>query len=251
MLNDKTVLLCPSCRFGVTKITEPVSFWSRMPDAFVYPFHGNGIWILASAALVLSLLGLVQLFFGLLGLLAGVAVAAGIGMLLINIIRTTAYDSEKPMEWPDISKSENMVETLVQLVGSFLLVFLPAIACSFLAHDSGWHWLGLGLWALGVVYYPMALPAVVIFDSVSAVNPLLVLPSIVRTFRQYLLVVGLLAVIWLLNAGVSALSKALPWGFKMVSRPVVEFYSLYSLAVSARLLGLLYQSNKNRLIWSE
>jgi len=87
------------------------------------------------------------------------------------------------------------------------------------------------------------------FDSVSGVNPLIVVPAIIRTLPQQLLVIALLAMVWLLRKGVSGLLAALPWGWRLVTWLPVEFYSLYSVAVTARLLGLLYHYNADKLGW--
>jgi len=252
-----TRLFCPKCRHGVVKITEPLPFWSEMPGVFVYPFHGDGTLILAFTTLLLVFLELAQKIMGLAGylasggvLLARIIVGGWFGMLLINIIHTTSEGEEKTMESPDLSGWENLREVFMQLAGSGLAVFLPAILCQlFLPTGSIWRVLTASLWVLGTVYYPMALLAVVMFDSVSAVNPLLVLPAIVRTLRHYLLVVALVGAVLLLGTAGLALLLVLPWGWRLVAYLPLEFYSLYSLVVTARLLGLLYRANSVKLAW--
>src|SRR5712671_2685364 len=34
--------VCPKCRLRVSKVNQEVSFWSRVPGTFAYPFRDNG-----------------------------------------------------------------------------------------------------------------------------------------------------------------------------------------------------------------
>jgi DNA-directed RNA polymerase subunit RPC12/RpoP len=265
--NDKTVLLCPKCRFGVTEITKPVPFWSRMPDAFAYPFRSGGAWILVCGMFALVLLGfgwrimltipssgfsyLAIVVKGLIVVTIGTAVIGSFGMLLFDIIRATANGEEAPMKWPDVRSVDDLREPMLQLGGSALLVFSPAVICGFVLPGGTGHPFTLCLWGLGAAYYPMALLAVAMSDSVSGVNPLIVVPAIVRTLPQYLLVLAALAVMWLVYEGASLLLNALPWGVGWVISLPVRFCTCYSLAVAARLLGLLCRVNSAKLGWLE
>jgi hypothetical protein len=95
---------------------------------------------------------------------------------------------------------------------------------------------------------PMALLALAMYDTLLALNPVLILPSILRAPVEYAatcLVLGLLALgsvaaqRWLnANANVPVLA------------PVVgEFLLLYTLTVVMRVAGLLYCAKKDRLHW--
>jgi hypothetical protein len=94
----------------------------------------------------------------------------------------------------------------------------------------------------------MAILAVAVSDSLAGVSPRIVLRSLWRVPLQYLTTC-------LLLGGVLGLSylfdRALARGFPV---PVVydlvgSFAVLYSAAVEARLLGLLYWHNRERLDW--
>jgi hypothetical protein len=64
------------------------------------------------------------------------------------------------------------------------LVFIPP--------DAVWKiWAIIAAVVFGCVYFPMSFTAVTTFDSLSALNPLLVVLSIVKVFAPYLLTVVL------------------------------------------------------------
>jgi hypothetical protein len=94
----------------------------------------------------------------------------------------------------------------------------------------------------------MALLALAMYDTVLALNPVLVLPSILRVPLDYAatcLVVGLL---------VLASIAAVRWLHGHVDVPVLapvaaEFLLLYALTVVMRVAGLLYRENQDRLHW--
>jgi DNA-directed RNA polymerase subunit RPC12/RpoP len=151
IFEESTILLCPKCRFGVTKITPPAPFWSQVTGAFAYPFLGSGIWILVSGTVLLPLLDFAQrvamtmpLAFSYPRIVIGSLIVGGIaigvigcfGMLLLDIIRTTAIGEEKTMEWPDVGGWDDLREAALLLGGSALVVFLPAMICTFFARGG-------------------------------------------------------------------------------------------------------------------
>jgi len=100
----------------------------------------------------------------------------------------------------------------------------------------------------GCVYFPMAFTAVAMADSVVAVNPLVVIPSIMKVLGQYLLTVVVLGLIllirWLLFR---LLETILP--IPLLPTVITSLLGLYLLVVEMRILGLLYRTNKDRLGW--
>jgi hypothetical protein len=256
--------VCPKCRLRVSKVVTEVSFWARVPGTFIYPFRENGAWILATSTLFLALLEVTQKFLGIGSFVLGTIAMGYFGMLFIDIIRTTANDDKSSMELPDFSGMEEIRETAAQLAISGLLILSPALICVLLSGYSTaaeyaqrllpsayWRLLALGFTGMGLVYYPMGLLAVAMFDTVAAVNPVLVVPAISKTFCQYVLVLAMLGVMWLLREVSSMLLFALPWSWRFACYLPIEFYSLYTLLVTARLLGVLYRVNSARLGWFE
>jgi len=182
------------------------------------------------------------------------------GLLLQDVIWTSADDESKTMSWPDISDKSELITAGLQVLGAGLMVFAPALLCWFsqvtgygreyVSEETIEALAGIFVVA-GLFYFPMALLAVAMFDTISVANPIVVLPAIARTFVQYLIVVGLLAVIWVARLSLNALMRSLPFIWHIAALLPAEFFALYALVAGARLLGLLYRHNASRLGWFE
>jgi ABC-type sulfate transport system permease subunit len=95
----------------------------------------------------------------------------------------------------------------------------------------------------------MAFAAVAMFDSLAAVNPLLVVPAILKVPKEYALAIVLFAVILILRwLGEKVLPELLGIPFILPSI-IANFFGLYLLAVEARVLGLLCLTKKDELGW--
>jgi len=252
---EKSVKLCPKCRRAVERVIVEPSFWARLPGAFAYPFRQQGVWIVLLGTPVLLANDLAG--FGILLILVKLILLGLIGSFLINVIQTTADDPETPLEWPDASDKGDLLVTGLQLVGSVLLVFAPAILCAFRTLSS--HGENPGAWAqasaalaiLGLLYYPMAFLAFAMFDSLNGLNPLIVLPSILKAPLQYLTILILIAAMIVGRHLLGAMCVGLSIGWKIACLFPLEVVAFYSLIVSARLLALLYRSKAAGLGWFE
>ena len=250
--------VCPKCRRGVRKLAQPGNFWADVPRSFVYPLLGNGLWILAAGTPVLLLFHF--LGFGLITGALKVILLGVFGMLLQNVIRISADAEGGTMDWPDTADKSEFITAGLQIVVVLILVFAPAIV--FLA-----SWLfGLGgeyvprraapllagfFGIAGLFYFPMALLALAMFDTINAANPALIIPAIVRTFLQYLLVIGLLAIMWCARLSIDLFLNTLPLTWHLAGLLPAVFLTFYTLVVGARLLGILYRHNASRLGWFE
>ena len=104
-------------------------------------------------------------------------------------------------------------------------------------------------WALvvlGSMYYPMALLTVAMSGNFLALNPLVVIPAIMRAPFDYIICL----VAFMLVVGLGAVTKqllALPVPF--VGPAIQIFLTLYFMLVEMRLLGLFYNANEDNLNW--
>jgi hypothetical protein len=142
------------------------------------------------------------------------------------------------------------------MLGTTLLCFLPAIGMYIYiqvngqaSEDTQWYgWCLIGFILLGSFYFPMAFTGVAMFDSVAAVNPLLIVPSILRIFKAYVLAVVLLAVIvtfrWMTG---TFLKSIIP--MPVLPDLIMSFVGLYLVMVEMRVLGLMYRAKKEELGW--
>jgi hypothetical protein len=239
-------------------VPQAQSFAGRLAGAFWYPFKGDGVILLASGTIFYALINAASFFARFAGVF-GMAVilmmtAFGTAYLICylrRILTSSATGKEEMPDWPDASEfMDDILAPFLQFLGTVAVCFLPAVAVSLFV-PRGNPWAGPALAAAvlyGCVCFPMAFLAVSVFDSVAAVNPLLVIPSILRIPLQYLLTVlllgGVLALRW---AGESFLGNLLP--FPILASVIFGFAGLYLLTVEMRILGLLYLANKDRLGW--
>jgi hypothetical protein len=174
---------------------------------------------------------------------------------LRRVINSTAAGDEEMPEWPEIEDfSSDILSPFLQLIGTVLFCFAPMIGLTIYAatqadSDSAWlGWATMGSMFFGCVYFPMAFTAVAMCDTVVAVNPLVVIPSILKVFREYVLMVIVLAVIlvvrWLLQR---YLTSILP--VPLLPTIITSLIGLYLLVVEMRILGLLYRNKKDELAW--
>jgi len=114
--------------------------------------------------------------------------------------------------------------------------------------------------ALGCIYLPMAFLAVAMLDTVTAVNPLLVVPSILKVIKPYLLTIGIIFFValieWMSTSALDFFFKGKvntkdmgEFMLRIVAIVAGKFISIYLLSVNARILGLLYVSKKDELAW--
>jgi hypothetical protein len=96
----------------------------------------------------------------------------------------------------------------------------------------------------------MAFLAVAMFDSLVALNPIFVLGSIPRVPREYavaaLVFIGIVGLRWLSGSALAMLLH-----IPLAPTILADLICLGLLIVEARILGLLYLSQKSNLRWFE
>jgi len=102
-----------------------------------------------------------------------------------------------------------------------------------------WYWT---LYGLGVFFFPMSLLAAALFDSIAALNPFLIIGSIVSTFLSYCALVLLFCVIGLLMSFVGQLQ---PGGLSLLAWGI----DVYLIFIAAYILGRFFRRYENRLKW--
>jgi hypothetical protein len=103
------------------------------------------------------------------------------------------------------------------------------------------------MFILGGFYLPMALLVVGMTDNIFSMNPLIVIPSILKTFLSYIVAVVFLGVLFF----VYKLSSILMGLIDVPGVPmlIISLFSLYFTTVMMRILGNLHHTNKERLGW--
>lgn len=238
------------------------SYSARIFGAFKYPFKGDGVILMCAGTMLFLLvdgarwISKFALFYGFIAFI--LLTIFGLGYLtafLRRVITSTAQGEEEMPEWPEIQEfSSDVFMPFMQFIGAVGFCFAPTIGLTIYAFagssgDSAWlGWATTASMVFGCVYFPMAFTAVAMADSVLAVNPLAIIPSIMKVPGQYLLTVIVLAAIllirWLLYR---VLEMALP--IPLLPTIITSLIGLYLLVVEMRILGLFYRSNQDRLGW--
>ena len=137
---------------------------------------------------------------------------------------------------------EELLSQMLLLLASTAICFWPAAIYYGVTRrlDTG----GVLLAAACGFFWPMAVLAAVLFDGIDALNPLLIVRSIVVTLPAYLVLTIKLAVLAALAAVINLTSSRLP-----VPQVLWDLIYLYLLMVGTHLLGRHYCRHRERLGW--
>jgi hypothetical protein len=254
--------ICGSeCAPLIVNLTEPpMAFFQAARQSFKYPFGGDGLMLIFGGTFFFGFLDAANyicrhgLVYGMRGTMIRAMIFTfilGTGYLfayLKNVIYSTAYGDRHMPDWPDFSEWQaDIVSPMFQFVVVTFLSFGPAIALH-LWSDGDYPWL-VGLAALaGCLYFPMAFLAVAMFDTLVALNPRFVLGSILLVPREYsvaALVFGTILLLrWVSETGLRMLLH-----IPLAPTLLADLLGLCLLIILARILGLLYLTQKDRLGW--
>ncbi|MDQ6630484.1 MAG: FHA domain-containing protein [Verrucomicrobiota bacterium] len=229
------------------------TFFQSLPEAFVYPLKRDGLILLICGTVLFLILDFFQTFghFFMVGwLIVSVFSFGYIAAYMQKIISSSAQGEEDLPGWPELSNYwDDILHPALLLVGSFAVSFGPAMAFWIFVdwELSTKLMVGLSLATFGCLFLPMALVAVSMYESLFALNPLLIIPSILRIPREYFtacLMLGLVA----------GMRIASTWLMEKVAIPIlptviVSFLSLYFVTLEMRILGVLYYTKQDDLSW--
>ncbi|MCW5557265.1 MAG: DUF4339 domain-containing protein [Verrucomicrobiae bacterium] len=244
------------------RLTE--SFHSLLWDSFAYPFRGNGWVMLLTGTLFFAFLGVLSHYAMLLAWIPALLASGYLLATLQGVVQASGAGDTAPPDWPEVGNwSGDLLAPWFKWMVTLGVAFGPALVCFQIASsaDGGmdwfqesatreqWFWLGaaVGLFLLGLAYFPMAILGVALSDSLGALSPVFVARSIAAVPGPY-------AVAGVVLFGLSFLQGA---GYALATRvpvPLAEdlwgaFNSLYFGFVQARILGVLYWSQRERLGW--
>ena len=261
-----TAKYCRSCGTACTPLkvrlaaraAARATFASELANAFYYPLKRDGLTLLATGTIFLTLLnGALYLcqFAPIYGWVAsGILGIYGIGYFssaLRRIVTSSATGEEAMPDWPDVTDfSGDILGPFLQLVGTLIISFLPAIVVRLFVPKEFAHVdeARLAAEVFGYAYFPMAFLALSMLDSIGAVNPVLVVVAISKMPGKYLVTILVFAAVMVVRAtSRTYLPRFLPIPF--VPGVLSSFVGLYLLTVLARILGLLYRDNKAKLGW--
>jgi hypothetical protein len=244
---------------------EQVNFFAAVPQAFKYPFIGDGLMLLFGGTFFFGFLDLANyisrhaLKYGLRAMMMRVAIFTfifGIGYLfayLKKIIAATSDGDPHMPDWPEFSEWQaDIVTPMFQFVVVSFLSFGPALVFQIWGAWADWDYAWLfvvPLALLGCIYFPMAFLGVAIFDTLAAaLKPAFVVGSILRIPREYSVAaaefIGIIGIRWLSEYLLGVVMK-----IPLAPALLADLITIYLLMVEARILGLLFLSKRRTLGW--
>jgi predicted Zn finger-like uncharacterized protein len=217
-------------------------FLHRLPDAFAYPFQGSGLVLILVGTVCFSILDFFASFspFGFIGT---IFVAGYLCAFMMKIVNSSADGKKELPDWPDVSDFlDDIVVPLFQVLWTGIFCFAPAIVYLIFVHIDIVFWLLIGL---GILYFPMALIAVALTNSILSINPIVVLPSIIKVPVDYLVACILLGLLVALENFGQLLVSFIPLAGLLLK----NLFALYFVIVEAHVLGLIYHANQEKLAW--
>lgn len=264
--NVESVALCRQCGTPCSRVTSPQKqrartaakgFFGQVPDAFAYPIRGDGWIILIGVTLFLTLLQMLPI--GFLGLILALVAIGYMFSFMQGIIHSTAVGDDR---MPDAPGLDDLVSGCLELVGTLVISFLPAIALEIAQalEKPVPDWVVTLAYIGGCAYFPMAFLVVAIKDTVLAAIPTEVLPAIARTWRSYFPMTVLVLLVYFsgiimgdLSSDVTAISFTKGSIAQIAAMFALflfwHFITLYLLTVNMRVLGLFYRTHQNQLGW--
>lgn len=231
--------------------TPPAKTYAQLiPGAFAFPLQGHGAMLLISGAVFFTILNFVAQYAMFVGLLLMLGATGYIISYYQSILTTTATGEDRMPDWPDFTDVASVFSPLWQFLGVFLVTIGPSILINrFVPEGTDWKSMAFGITrGIGLVLFPMAFMVVSMADTLAALNPLVVISSIVKIAPGYIL----LLIVFGLTLGAEWLGNTLLAGIGRV--PIVpgllsQFLAFYLAAVTLRCAGLLYRCRKDDLQW--
>lgn len=246
----RTRKICRKCGTGCQQLrVRPVpetrpTFWKLLPAAFSYPFRGNGLFVMIAGVLVYLVVGWLPLM--------GLLVAGYMFNYCKQIVATSAAGQPEAPDWPDFTEwGETIIIPYFHLFALVAVSFGPAILLAAFLPWEDWRRYVLvgGAAAFGAFLAPMGMLALAMFDTVTVLNPVTLLWSIARIFKEYIIA----AIVFEVTLLVSVFSDQLI--HTLLPIPVLPliasaFASYYLLCLAMRIIGLLHWSCEDRLQWN-
>jgi hypothetical protein len=261
---------CKICGNECTRVrfkpnVEQVNFFAAVPRAFKYPFIGDGLMLLFGGTFFFGFLDLANYIsrhafkYGLRAMMMRVTIFTfifGTGYLfayLKKIIAATSDGDPHMPDWPEFSEWQaDIVTPMFQFVVVSLVSFGPSLAIQFWGTWEDWDyaWMFVVPAALlGCIYFPMAFLGVAMFDTVTAaLKPAFVVGSILKVQREYSVAAavfaGIIGIRWASEYVLGVLMK-----IPLLPALLADLIMIYLLMIEARILGLLFLSNRRALGW--
>ena len=249
---------CSPLKHAPVAAATKETFLGQMRGAFSYPLKNDGWILLICGVFFFVALGFIRTLVGILGpysfVLASLVAAFGTGYAFSyakSIITSTANGEDAQPDWPDVTEWQaDILLPFCQMIALLALTFGPAAILRWWQPGSETfaHTITIAAAVFGALLAPMAMLALAMLDNLAALNPLLLVASILRIPLMYLAVATIfeLLTIAYFEAG-SIIGLAIP--IPILPTIVSVFLNLYLTLAGMRILGLLYRNKADDLGW--
>lgn len=215
-------------------------------DSFRYPFRENGRMILIWGT-ILSGIPALTAWIPMIGPIVSLLIGAYLCAVFFEVMVTTATGSDDCSGFPDLSDIlEDLIMPFIKIVAALLVSFLPYLILLFSLSDSAlFQPLSYLLIVFGIAYFPMAILAVGILHTFTALSPHIVVPAIKDAGGFYWVIVGILILVFVLESVVEAIFG----DFFFLGVVTSAFIGMLALMINGRLIGLLYRNREEELGW--
>ncbi len=262
---SRTGIFCRKCStecvaLNVALIAPPdrySDFFAALPGMFMFPFKGGGVTFLVCGAVFLGILDLLSRYGGLFAVGLQVVYWGYVFSFMQRLVQTAAQGTDEWANWSIVTDFyQDIVQPFFQILLITIVCFAPAFILAIiwridlLAPQGVELWRGIVFGAVllgGAAYYPMSILAVSMFDTIGAMNPLVVVPAMFRAAKEYATVLVLMAIIFGLQLGGEYVAGLLDIPF--LPTFVASAFGLYFLIVQMRMLGLMYYARREDLGW--
>ncbi len=226
-------------------------------DILLYPVSMSGLIHLGIftviptlIALATALMGLYGMFLSFLGFLINLAIGLYMYWYFSECVRDSANGGTRaPVAFAIVDLGEMFFQMLYIII-CCIVFFAPAGVYYAVVQEKGViFWL---LLFYGIFFFPMGLLAIIMFDSLSSLNPLLLIGSIVGTFFEYCGIVLLFTAILVALRTITTLHLE-AGHFSGITIEIFEgglsLITLYIIFILAHLIGRFYWRNEEKLNW--
>ena len=228
----------------VVEVPKPESMSSSLPDLFSYPFEGNGKWMILGGALTYIIID----YLPFAGTFLGVLMALYLCGYMIKLIASSGQGDKELPEWPELSDVwEDLFRPIFLLACTFLVCFSPMLLYGLYGDEAhpNFDRIHFIFRIVGFLYLPMGLLAVAMFDSLAALNPMVIISAICKVPGSYILACIVLFFTYWVEQQISSVEIPIYFFDSMIRGTI----TLYFLAVEMRILGLIHHVNRDKLGW--
>lgn len=215
-------------------------------DILTYAYRGSGKSILITCA-ILSVLAAIAGIAPLFGLIASILFSGYFCAIFYQIIQSSATGGKEAPEFPETSNIiEDMVSPMLQVLAVLIVSFGPYLVYAiFIVADIPDSLFSMVLLGIGIIYFPMAMLALVILGHMGAISPHIVIPSILRGGWIYWIGIFLFCLLYIVEMFIANIMQ----GNMIAGTIVMAIITSYTLMTNARILGVIYRERQDELNW--